>query len=50
MYPYKILTVFKKNTSTYMHTKDTNAQKHLYIMISSFLIALFNEIFIKLSI
>ncbi len=30
MYPYKILTVFKKNTSlhTYMHTKDTNAQKH----------------------
>ncbi len=34
MYPYKILTVFLKNTS--MHTKDTNAQKLLFKNINIF--------------
>ncbi len=39
MYPYKILTVFKKNASihAYMHTKDTNAQKHTPIQHDQFI-------------
>ncbi len=40
MYPYKMLTVFKKkykHTHTYMHTKDTNAQKHTPLQHDQFI-------------